>query len=435
MPDLWALLPDQLPEGVVDRPHVPAPDPLGIVAAAFEFDGGACLLNAIAALGADSYFVERIGKRLECFRTVAAVRDRIYGQQLGTPDVLRLYHQSATDRQRTPAATDLDEVLEILWDMAPRETGGLNPLLEFAERAARQMDLRPLSAWVDENVLPNQPVLLENLRRQLERERREAEEQVTRLVVDIADPPLEELEFWVYEGESHLVRKGCAPCSPSQEGVEAALLQLISNLDDEIDGRLEVELFLPFHRLGWEAEELGWQIGAAPVVLGNKFPVLLRWRERAQQRQGTRHKAWRRRADRIRQDDALCASPRVFWLDGNRDHARLGETIEHDWREDACVGFLAVIVPEPDAAGKLLSLVLHSGAPFALWSRKEVEDWRVFKELVDAVAVKGPLRLLPLRITSELRQDDRGRFVALLWDDPERNPFAGRLEAIPQREA
>jgi hypothetical protein len=436
--DLWAPLLDQLPEGLRERlqppPGSPPLDSLAVVAAAFEHDGGACLLRALAAIGADSVLVKRIEERLECSRAVSAVRDRMTGQQLGTRVVLRLYHQSAPDRQRAPTVVDLEEVLENLWDMAPREAGGLNPLLEFTERAARLLALPSLSAWLDAT-FPLKAQLLENLRQRLDRETREAEAAVTRLVVDIADPPLDELEYWVYEGESHLLRKGCAPCSPTPEGVETAFLRLISELDDEVEGRLEVELFLPFHRLGWEAEELVWRIGSDPIVLGNKVPVLLRWRERAQRRPGTRYGAWRRTANRIRQDTSLCESPRVFWLAPDRDHARLGETIEQDWGEHACVGFLAATAPGPGPASKLLSLVLHSGAPFALWSRKAVADWQAFQGLVESVAVKGPLHLFPSRVTRELRQDSRGRYVALLWDDPERNPFAGRLEAISQREA
>ena len=95
-----------------------------------------------------------------------------------------------------------------------------------------------------------------------------------------------------------------------------------------------------------------------------------------------------------------------------------------------------------DLERRLVRAVLHGGAPFVFWRRLAPATWEPFRTALDGHLSAGTLDDVPqlclnLRLSAAAASDpaEPGHSLAVLWDDPDRNPLDVLLshhsQAIP----
>lgn len=171
------------------------------------------------------------------------------------------------------------------------------------------------------------------------------------------------------------------------------------------------------------------------------YPVLLRWRDRAQGKRGTRPGPWQRIAKRIRATSQSGKLLPTVWITRDQmEPAQLISSLSNrdDWTFVGCS-----FIPLDKQEGKVdqhLTAAIHSGVPYAFWVRQEPQDWPTLKERLDNVLLAGPFYELPQRLR-KVREGARstsdpnhlGCALTLFWDDPQRNPLRAKFATIAQR--
>ncbi len=420
----------------------PEADLIGMLATAFRSSNGITVLlrllpdyiSKTAVLCSVEHGVERL-------RSVAAIWELLRDVPIKNQDLQKLYKLSSPDPQQAPEASDLDGVVEALWQMAPRRSGDIHPLFEFVERTARRFDRPDLSQWVEDNA-PNRG-LVTDLREALDQEEAAAARRFNYLLVDVPGPAPERLRYWVLdEGFSCKIQDEVA-CDRSSTGLRAALTKILNKVEAAAVPELVVELFVPREMMSCDADqwELAYGLPENPRI-GELYPVLLRWRDRAERAEGTRAGIWERVSEQLRKHVLQNTNaPSALWI-GAKDGPGV-ELINKLGRGNygKCVGFLFVPIDEQARErGSLLDFALLGGMPFGFWLRREPPDWKVFQTELDNLLTAGQLDDVPhqlkefrLHAAADEQRAHPGCCFTLFWDDPARNPLGEQLETIGQR--
>jgi len=201
----------------------------------------------------------------------------------------------------------------------------------------------------------------------------------------------------------------------------AKLEELYSELISSIDGKVLIELILPFEELCENLEIAGiapdLPIPVQPVPLCHSFPVMLRWLDRIMRPKRNGAEMWKRAASYIRQRLQQPGSkPSRFALP-----RQPGDSF---WSKmDRPEGDLIDLGSDGSAPNKaLLARALYHGVAFACWPRKDLSGATAkYDEFVDRL-LNGTFAEIPLRAVEVRRLTELEAPVALFWDDPETDP-------------
>jgi hypothetical protein len=425
-------------------PHAKDPEVelIGMLATAFRSgDGIDALLRLLPDYIGEKAALLSVEQGAKRLRWVAAIWELLREVPIGNQELQRLYKLSCPDPQRAPAASDLDGVVEALWQMAPKHSGGIHPLFEFVERTARRFERPDLSRWVEDNA--SNKGLVADLRQVLDQEDAAAAHCFNYLLIDVPSPGPERVRYWLLdEGFNCRVHDEVA-CDRSPTGLRASVTKILDEVEAFATPELVVELFVPREMMPCDADqwELAYGFPENPR-LGELHPVLLRWRERAERAAGTRAGVWERVTEQLRKHVLEGKNaPSALWVG-----AKEGPGVElinklESGAYGGCVGFLFVPIDE-QARGKggLLDYALLGGMPFGFWLRREPPDWRAFQAELDELLTIGQLDDVPhhlkkfrLCAAGDKQRGHPGSWLTLFWDDPARNPLGAPLETIGQR--
>ena len=381
-----------------------------------------------------------------------------------TPQALyALYKHSAPDPQLAPPANTLDEILECLQDMGPRTHGGLPPVIEFVERVAQAIRRDSLSEWVTRWAIGAggaQPAVA--LRELLRREQELGTSKPATLCVDVSEAHIPSttlgphLRYWVYDPAQRFLGGGRVACDhrigkstkATVHGALATVFQCANELLERANETVPVaiELFVTLEQFVWEFDE--WAIyleEEESPTFGISYPLALRWVERGRSNgsalQVERRNAWRRVARQIRQRVAESNALGVYWLpSGGPPPALIEATLKQgDYGALVALQFIPAFDEVSALERKLVRAVLHGGAPFVLWRRRPPAEWPALCNSVNHHLSGGtldevPHRCMQLRMAAmEAAGDAPGHSLAVLWDDPDRNPLDVLLSHHSQR--
>ncbi len=342
-----------------------------------------------------------------------------------TFELKSFYEAALSDDTRDHPAEDKDHMLATLSEKLPREGIKVNREVEFVWRIATGKQIATLCDWVKKQVLPQ---ALADLKELLRRESLQSQERINYLLVDIPAGPLakeKKITYWFFT-DNPVPERGQIEYPETFEEVQLTILKLVSEKGNYPQGRLFVELYLPFEWLNHGVEE--WEClllsGDAPF-LGETYPVVVRWRERAQCAEfRTNYGIWINRAAKIR-DKNLCPHTKTHWFDSRDAKPREIMTWLLNNNYGAFVSFIFA-PPRESIQG-----ILVGGTPFAFWRRSDFtngQGWENFKTRFEAMAICGQIDDLPhsirqLRDESRREKEHHGTSLTLLWDDPNRNPL------------
>ncbi|WIM97897.1 hypothetical protein ACTOB_001454 [Actinoplanes oblitus] len=222
-----------------------------------------------------------------------------------------------------------------------------------------------------------------------------------------------------------------------RDELEAAVDRIVLRTERdwaEKDGPVTIEFVLPWELLNTPVEAWRKELASrSPTPLAMDYPVVVRSLERLQTREW--HRLWRSRW-RLLTDNPRQPHP-IHFAEPDQTDLRLEAMLKRD------AGIVAMVLhqpPTPSSLGESQALAaLRAGLPILIWHRSQAAD----SGLRSAVAAllgggaSGPSELaqLPVRM-ARLRQrawsEDAGRReqhvghgIAVLWDDPDRQP--GRI--------
>ena len=382
---------------------------------------------------------------------VSTARAMLTDAEITTRELRQLYLRSAPVWQRAPEVGNLDQMLERLWEMMPRDENALSPLFEFVERVAHRLQDQALSEQVfaevrRRGVTRNQ---LADLRTLIEREEQAADD--CHLLIDICDRDLltkelrfpAELRYWMITGRNAYGEPGTVACeNASAAQVREAIRQIVGSVEARY-GTPFIELFVHHNWFCCDADE--WDTPANPLAelfdglpgnasrLGEAYHVVLRWGNRAMEaatgsvEKFTKPAVWQNKVAKIRTDQHSSGQPEVCWI-GPAQNPRDLETKLHGEAE-ACAGFSFVpFEPQTFKVKRLLMTALLGGTAFAVWPRRDAPDEGQFRQMLSNAVRSGrldelPLRIRALRLAALNDPQHPGGALTLFWDDPARNPL------------
>jgi hypothetical protein len=244
---------------------------------------------------------------------------------------------------------------------------------------------------------------------------------VVQLEPDPLDADIYRLSHWIHQqGDvAETIRRG-EDSIVSMADLPARIQELTDRVEAASESPVTLEFVVPHNLL-----DLPFERWSPPPA--EQYAVVIRSLERIQSRKW--HRAWHERWRQLRQD----SQPTVFWATQAEGSRR-----ELTARLAADPDVVCVVLSNPPAADRHdeLQVALRSGLPVIMWHREDCSS----KSFLDAVSslTNGPLVDLPARLREvrRLQQGDpASEGLVVLWDDPERQPGAGRLPAPARSEA
>ncbi|MFJ2215176.1 caspase family protein [Streptomyces sp. NPDC101062] len=204
----------------------------------------------------------------------------------------------------------------------------------------------------------------------------------------------------------------------------ASLAEIQRGVDELLSGHARtndtvVEFFVAAKDL--ELDVHCWELGAAGPVrrfLGTDFPVVVRCVEFREER---RH-LWERKWDRV----ASAGTGDLHWLPGHMEATR---KVYGDLQHQEDIPGVVMTTPKR-ARQEVFTACLFLGVPVLVWhnERELTEAEHELKALLGTERLTAfPGRLRTLRAASESDENQPGRHLALLWDDPHR-PLPEQLD-------
>ncbi len=325
-----------------------------------------------------------------------------------------------------------------------REPGGLPPHMIFLERVAHR--LRPATG-VRVDQWNRRRAYTWGMAAELHRARlagpgRPAAGRPVYLIIQLDPDRLEPgryLMSWWYQWDGREVTfelggRRLVDAAEMERQVGTVVAGLEAALADR-DEPIVIEFILPFELLGVPVDR--WRLeshGHRPIPLAKDYPVVLRSLERIRARHW--HRAWRQRWRELGRGSGPGG---IHWSrpDG-RDHLdRLDTALVSDGR------IVALVLSEPPGSAggtgtRELKIAIRCGLPVVIWSRQELSPGAFTDALEAFVGTSGaadlPERVRRLRLDAMLVEAEHerhlGRHLALLWDDPDRQPERGSVSSL-----
>lgn len=235
------------------------------------------------------------------------------------------------------------------------------------------------------------------------------------------------MQTWLWTDEYQRVVSASDATYPASQVEQAAIGELTRGLREvKQSGELmtaihdlTIALILPRPMLLAYVEQ--WEVDMGyprPRPVGRTFPVVARSLERLinHELQAAR---WPSASHQI---DAAT----VVWLHDLRqyDFDDLIDKLERAW----CLAFTVIPEYDPDDDGDPLTLAVYTGTPVALWPRHARHEAATIQRTCEAKIARHladrdlPQQMKQLRNHQDMEVKEIWRDMALLWDDPERQP-------------
>ncbi|MBL7497789.1 hypothetical protein I6A84_05995 [Frankia sp. CNm7] len=401
---------------------------------------------AAGDLGVPAAAVDELCRLVDRWEAAAALADlpddllaRLETELGGVPpgDVGHAYRQAVGDLPDTPPAHG-DSAWAVLLHLAGRNApaGGLPPYMPFLE-AVRDR-LRPDTATrVDE--WNQRRAQTAELAAELDaaRARRTLPAGPVHLIVQLErsqlHPGQTELTWWrQWPGIDGFEPCGTRLVPLDEDELERVTEELVLDLEDSLaDGEntVALEFILPLDLLHLPVDQWRKEIDSVlPRSIGMQYPVVLRSLER--QRTRPWHRVWRLRWRQLAKGmaDTVHCGGGADEHDPDRLQARI-------LAEESMVALVLSGPPNETPAVLQLRIALSCGLPVVAWHRGEqtrddvADAIRAFLAAVDGVGLTDLRdRLRRLRLEARLapaRWPDLGRHLAVILDDPDRQPEQG----------
>jgi hypothetical protein len=377
-----------------------------------------------------------------------------------------------------------------LWDITDSYDTSL-PVVEFAERLARQVRAKRLSRellqWIEEAIgssaLPR-PVNREHVEHMRSRLNKEAT-QKSHLLVEVIPSTTKHphsasrryrlrLYLWTEEDgcepwdlPTHRDGRGLAQTFTFAQIVQQIHWALSDHeANDPANDPDTIEFLLPFELIASDIDRLEFQISnRLRQKLWYKYSIIVRSYERLRgpsREFGLARKAWRSTWNLFRdwQEQLIAAthmpsdkeSPVVTWLARPEDcsseemNERLLNDLTRERKKGVCLAltFPPLMPAVPVDSDNLLKTMLLAGAPIIIWSRKHIHFAISFEdiktELASIVCIEN-LPKLPSIVFTLRKSDDAiakpehiGNHITLFWDDPDRVPASMNRDMKSLRE-
>lgn len=335
----------------------------------------------------------------------------------------RLFLRSLPDAHRAPApGGSLVQLLSSLADARPARPDAAPPLIEFAERLARELGDAALAQWVDQQV----DVLLRGaLRQWLDQEAQSPAEAC--LCLDL-DTDAHRLTWWIHADDPALCSREAQRALPQPLLPDLGVLlgEVIAEADALLAGRARqrVALMLPYELLANGLDALPVQVpdldglGADTQPLCRRQPVTLHWRNRALPSGGPAFHAWRGALASLASRYSDSAAAEVVWSTTGEAAARQQALqLLQPAGQGLCLGL--------DAHASLPACIrqcLREGLPFLLWFRQPAAAGDARQHSVSALFDAHTPAEAPRR-AAELRRlcpaGDPFEHLSILWDSPD----------------
>jgi hypothetical protein len=222
--------------------------------------------------------------------------------------------------------------------------------------------------------------------------------------------------------------------SVSDPEFSSVVSDIINDYADEFQDHMSnliIEFFVPKSLLCFDFYDLEYKQPLCPTRLGIEFKLSLRWLERAQARPTWFR--WRNKWQQFRNLlNGETAQP-VFWscdLTPNDPESAYSAALSNT--HYICLGWVSGSL-DNESSGQLFCRILSAGVPIALWPREHLDDIGPIQQKMRELLGEDLLQL-----HDRLRQEHRSsmakdedcrltRLLNLMWDDPERSPFAQEL--------
>ncbi|MFF0017188.1 hypothetical protein [Streptomyces sp. NPDC005374] len=241
------------------------------------------------------------------------------------------------------------------------------------------------------------------------------------------------VSYWLQAPGDPMPLPGVEHRTADRQGLEVAVDEMISLAEREegirlSEEELQLEIVLPLELLNLPVH--GWSVGrpGPQAELAAHYQVVLRSLDRL--RNHNWHRVWRQRWAQLHEP-----SPKHKFMDpvdfppGPGDLTRLVAQL----KEEKCVAVVLSGPPEHERSRgrREAEAALLTGTPVLVWHRTK-ETNEEFRNYVLRL-LRPRLTELPGKVTDARRhdlaeaQDSPSRHLAVLWDDPDRNPYAPPL--------
>jgi hypothetical protein len=383
----------------------------------------------------DRLAVESARQRAEDLLLVGSVALILKEVELPATKLRKLYLATAPDPQLAPPGRTIDEMLEALVQMPPRQGSG-SRIAEFLERVHRKSNSGVVKNWLAQSF--DAPTL-EQIRAYLNTESQiPASRPYLAMMVRTArlrpgEPS--QVEAWLADSSDQNQGHWLVGCETTEEALRTTALGILREARDRTTSDLVVEFLVPRQQFTLAPEN--WEISAdeyTPAsLLGHEHAVVLRWRERFSDSAKARRQDWVKRAEAIQRRSNegmpvswLWISKEAYSFHGLRNYL-LSKADCGD-----CLGFQFVPDSNRDVSNQdLITAALIAGAPFLVWLRQEPHDWANLQQKLE-VDAELAFNDLPSKILERRREGDL-RDVTLFWDCPDHVPKPERGTVCPQR--
>lgn len=377
------------------------------------------------------------------------IRLRLICEEIPLYMLLESYQSAVGQAALLDGLTSASAILDRLAGLMVESTA-IPPVLLFAmwleRRAATDSQCANLGAWVDGAAQRRllDAATVEEARAVIGR-RESARQAADRLLVRIDDehapPALYSLAVGLHRGGGDVDPLPAADDDAyySLDEVQTTVCASVGEWTRSCDpSETVIEFLVPRHLLD-EAFD-SWTVDdsiSGPAPLGVLYGVMVRDLSRMKASEPNRE--WRRRWTLLNTSERSANAGALQWIDPASIvtvasfRAWLLREENRNW---ACLAFPQFSGGETDR--QLLITGIDMGAPAILWLRTRPPGGDpTLADLQQQLAVtplpRLPAKLLDLRREAEQRAstDHCGRFLALLWDDPDRIPPADRLLAAP----
>lgn len=264
---------------------------------------------------------------------------------------------------------------------------------------------------------------------------------LVQIAEDGVDPDLYQLSAWLWSDGAISETMVTDDHAYTLDEIEDQLDRLLTSpslLKLPDPSQLMVEFILPHQLLSHPVDQ--WQVTGrtrVPHRLGVDFPVVVRSLDRllAQETIATYVK-WRRKWRWLKENRDELPAKAVRWVRG-LDMISTSTDFYEELAGDSPVCLMWSFPPAGEDDTEILGAGIWAGTPVMLWPRGS-HDADVVEERFAQLLATGSLSRLP-ELTQKLREgaagsdDQLGRHLTLLWDDPERLPKPPAPLSAPTR--
>ena len=344
-----------------------------------------------------------------------------------------LYQRSLPDPMRSIGLATIEKWLRDLDDKRARDENLPSPLIQFAERLARDLESPEITAWVDLRTRDNLNAR-QAMRDAFDAEARARRERATLFIE--ADTKTQTLSWWVQAPDARLcsLRQSISIDIRRTSDFAATMATLTADAERMVGNRydLMVALILPEVLLMDDLASVEVPFDDEgllnPQPLNIRYPVTLHCHVRARAKADSTSKfvnSWRKVLDVLGPRIAGKGTADVLWLEQQGPASNVVAVAQALLKDGICIG-LGHVPPVADGAMKMslpkeIQACLTEGVPCFFWLAHPPEKAADARAELCKVFARQEAREAPLSIGQLLRAAPPGdplSSVRIVWDEP-----------------